>query len=75
MNDALEAARWSLAKLARHIGMTAETLRRKRRGEAWISWADAATLILAFPDSHIMPRHPVAVPEPPADRPVKGRWT
>ena len=55
----------SLLALAEHLGGTSpETLRRKIRGEGWISWVDAATLTLAFPDQQIMPDHDVTVPTP-----------
>ena len=45
----------TIEQLAAHVGMGTETLRRKLRDGAWISWVDASTLVLAFPDRKILP--------------------
>lgn len=42
-------------EVALRTGLGVETLRRKLRGEAWLSWTDASLLALAFPDDPILP--------------------
>jgi ribosome-binding protein aMBF1 (putative translation factor) len=55
VNQARRDNGWTIDQLAAHVGMRAETLRRKLRGEAWISWIDASTLALSFPEKEILP--------------------
>ncbi len=66
VNDARDDAGMSLIAVATLIGMRTETLRRKIRGDEWISWVDAVALARAFPDSPITPGQTLLVPAPPA---------
>jgi hypothetical protein len=68
VNDARDDARYdvklSFVAIAGLIGMRTETLRRKIRGEVWISWVDAVALARVFPDHPITPGQPLEIPPP-----------
>ncbi len=46
---------WTIEQLAEHVGMGAESLRRRLRGEVCISWIDAPALGVALPDDDLPP--------------------
>lgn len=68
VNDARDDLDLSFVAIAGLIGMRTETLRRKIRGDVWISWVDVVALARVFPDHPITPGQPLDVPEPPTPK-------
>lgn len=60
---AMKAAGLTRGQLAAEIGTGEETLRRKLRGEKWITWQDVSVIALALPQM-IWPVEPGDGPEP-----------
>ena len=52
VRQALRDSGQTIEQLARDAGLGIETLRRKLRGEVWMSLTDMATLELTFPEVH-----------------------
>jgi hypothetical protein len=60
---AMKAEGLTRGQLAAEIGSGEETLRRKLRGEKWITWQDVSVIALALPQMP-WPIEPDAGPEP-----------